>query len=155
MSTDLPPTAETVPMTWTELRDVVTAADHGLFLATANASGRPHVAFVAPGWADERLWISTFGNSRKAANLRVRPEVALTCAATPEVNLLIRATARLVDDPAETRQLWDSGVLPYDPSAFFSGPDDPLTQFVELVPSVATIHPLGPGPVRRWRSARR
>jgi general stress protein 26 len=115
--------------------------------------GRPHVAWVSPGWADERMWISTFASSQKATNLRQHPEVAMTCAATPETNVLIRGTVRLVDDPTEVAQRWAEGVLPYDPGAFFSGPEDPEALFVEIVPTYASIHPLGPGPVRRWRPA--
>ena len=138
------------PISWTELRDAVVAGGGGLFLATADASGRPHVAFVSAGWGDERLWTSSFASSRKVANLRQRADAAFTCAPSPEVNLLIRAKARLVTDLDETRQLWNDGVLPYDPSAFFSGPEDPQTQFVEFTPTVATIHPLGPGEWKRW-----
>lgn len=150
MSDDTSPSV--VPITWTELQAAIEPAG-GMFLATADASGRPHVAFVSTGWGDERLWISSFASSRKVANLKQRTDVALTCAASPDVNLLIRATARLVTEPTETTRLWNEGVLPYDPSAFFSGPDDPETQFVELTPSVATIHPLGPGAWKRWRPA--
>jgi len=139
-----------VPISWTELRDAVDAGGGGLFLATADASGRPHVAFVSAGWGDERLWTSSFASSRKVANLRARSDAAFTTTPSPEMNLLIRATARLVTDPDETRRLWDAGVLPYDPSMFFSGPDDPETQFIEFTPTVATIHPLGPGAWKRW-----
>jgi general stress protein 26 len=144
------PAPSVVPISWSELQDIVTAAGDGLFLATADADGLPHVAYVSAGWADERLWISSFASSKKVANLRQRGEAAFTCAPSPEVNLLIRATARLVTDLEETRQLWEEGVLPYDPSAFFSGPEDPQTQFVEFTPTVATIHPLGPGEWKRW-----
>ena len=151
MSTDTTPTREVVPLTWTELQGEVTTAGEGVFLATTGRDGRPHVAFVMPGWADERLWISTFASSQKAANLRHRGDVALTCTPSPETNVLIRATARLVTDPAEATQLWEGGVLPYDPALFFSGPRDPEALFVELVPTTASIHPLGPGPTRRWR----
>ncbi len=77
----------------------------------------------------------------------------MTCAATPEVNVLIRATARLVDDRDEVARRWSEGVLPYDPGAFFSGPDDPQALFVELRPTTASIHALTPGPVRRWTSS--
>lgn len=154
--TDTPnttPTApETVDMTWDELRDIVQTATEGVYLATADGDGQPHVAFVQPGWADDgRLWFTSFASSRKIRNLRSRPEVAITCAPSPTFNLLLRAEARLVEDLAETRRLWDGGVVPYDPSMFFQGPEDPETQFVELRPTVATIHPLGPGPVHRYR----
>jgi general stress protein 26 len=140
-----------VPLLWDELRDAVQAAGEGMFLATVGHDGRPHVAFVSPGWHDERLWISSFAGSQKATNLRHRPEVALTCNATPEVNVLVRATARLVDDRAELAQRWAEGVLPYDPGDFFSGPDDPQALFVELIPTYASIHTLWPSPSRRWR----
>ena len=123
-------------------------------VATTGADGRPHVAYVSPGWGEERMWISTFASSRKAANLRHRAEVAMTCPASPELNVLVRADARCVDDPTEIAQRWAEGVLPYDPAAFFSGPEDPEALFVELIPTSASIHPLGPGPVRRWRPTR-
>ena len=154
MPTDTTSAADVVPMTWSELQSAVTSVADGVFLATVGPDGRPHVAFVSPGWADERLWISTFASSQKAANLRHRPEVAMTCTATPETNVLIRATARLVEDPTETARLWHEGVLPYEPGAFFTGPEDPETLFVELVPTYASIHPLGGGPARRWRPTR-
>ncbi len=140
----------TVPLAWDDLVAAVTGAGDGVFMATTGPDGRPHVAFVSPGWADERMWISTFASSRKAANLRHRPEVAMTCTASPEVNVLIRADARCVTDPAEIARRWAEGVVPYDPGAFFSGPDDPEALFVELRPTMASIHPLGPGPARRW-----
>ena len=145
-------TTSTIPLSWSDLQAAVAAAGEGVFLATSGPDGRPHVAWVMPGWTtDERLWVATFASSRKARNLRANPEVAMTCAARPEANVLIRATARLVEDRAEAARCWAEGVLPYDPSAFFSGPDDPETLFVELRPTHATIHELGPAPVRRWR----
>jgi general stress protein 26 len=148
-TTSVPPA--TVPLAWDDLVAAVTRAGDGVFLATADPDGRPHVAFVAPGWADQCLWISTFASSQKAANLRRRPDVAMTCNPSPDVNVLIRAVARCVDDPAEIAERWAEGVLPYDPSAFFSGPDDPEALFVELRPTYASIHSLAPGPIRRWR----
>ena len=78
----------------------------------------------------------------------------MTCAPTPEANVLIRATARLVTDREEAKRLWADGVLPYDPTNFFQGPEDPETQFVELTPTSATIAQLGPGAPRRWRPTR-
>ncbi len=126
----------------------------GVFLATTGADGRPHVAWVMPGWADERMWLATFASSQKAANLRDGSAVAMTCAPTLEANVLIRATARLVTDREEAKRLWADGVLPYDPATFFQGPDDPETLFVELIPTSATVAELGPGAPRRWRPTR-
>jgi len=140
-----------VPLGWDELREAVQATGDGLYLATVGPDGRPHVAYVSAGWADRRLWISSFASSRKIANLTAEPRAALTCPPTPEVNVLIRAEARIVTDPAEARRLWDEQVLPYDPSQFFSGPEDPEARFVELRPTTASIHTLWPSPTRRWR----
>jgi hypothetical protein len=55
--------------------------------------------------------------------------VAMTCAPRPEANVLIRATAGLVADGDEAAKLWAERVLPYDPTDFFRGPQDPETQF--------------------------
>lgn len=140
-----------LPLAWDELHAAATATGDGLYLATVDPAGRPHVAYVSVGWADERLWMSSFASSRKARNLAANPIASLTCPPSPEVNLLIRAEARLVHDLDETRDLWARGVLPYDPSAFFSGPEDPETQFIELLPTVASIGTLWPSPPRRWR----
>ncbi len=148
-----PTAAEALPLSWDELVAAVNHAGDGVFLATSGSDHRPHVAWVMPGWADERLWISTFASSQKATNLRNCQEVAMTCAPQPDANILIRATARLVEDPAETAALWAAGVLPYDPGMFFSGPEDPEALFVELRPTVASINALGAAPVRRWRPA--
>ena len=150
-TTTTPPAAAEEPLSWDELAAAVNGAGEGVFMATSGSDQRPHVAWVMPGWADERLWISTFASSQKAANLRNCQEVALTCAPQPDNNVLIRATARLVEDPAETAELWAAGVLPYDPAMFFSGPEDPEALFVELRPTVASINALGMAPVRRWR----
>lgn len=144
------PEPTSLPLTWSDLRDAVGATGDGLYLSTVGADGRPHVAYVSAGWADERLWISSFASSRKARNLAEHPVAALTCPPSPELNVLIRAEARLVDTVEETRQLWDDGVLPYDPSEFFAGPEDPQTQFIELRPSTASISTLWPSPTRRW-----
>lgn len=140
-----------IPIEWGDVVDVVTAAGDGVFLATTGGDGRPHVAWVMPGWSDERMWIAIFADSQKTANLRHTTETAMTCDATPETNVIIRATARLVDDLTEVADLWNRGVLPYDPTMFFTGPDDQRLQFVELTPTHASIRALGPGPVRRWR----
>ena len=156
MSTVVAMTTTDAPtsLAWGDLVATVTAAGGGVFLATTGADGRPHVAWVSPGWADERMWLATYTSSQKATNLRHRADVAMTCAPTPEANVLIRATARLVTDVEEAKRLWADGVLPYDPANFFQGPEDPETQFVELIPISATVAELGPGAPRRWRPAR-
>lgn len=148
--TNQPDGSDTVAITWGELVNTVTGSGDGVFIATTGTDGRPHVTWVMPGWDDERMWISIFANSQKAANLRHRTDTAMTCDATLETNVIIRATARLVTDQSEVSDLWDAGVLPYDPIMFFTGPDDPQLQFVELTPTHASIRALGPGPVRRW-----
>ncbi len=47
-------------------------------LATASATGRPHVAGILYRWHEGSLYVSTLRTSRKAVNIEARPEVAVT-----------------------------------------------------------------------------
>ena len=60
----------------------------------------------------------------------------------PDQLLFARGTARLVDDRAESDRLWDAGVVPYDPAAFFGTRDNPDLQFVELTLRRVTMRSL-------------
>lgn len=95
---------------------------------------RPHLAWVGIGLGEETFWIATFRGSRKQRNLEAEPRFALHWQEHAEHLLFCRGRARLVDDPGEARELWSSGLFPYDLSMFWSGPEDPVLQFVELVP---------------------
>jgi general stress protein 26 len=127
-------------MDWDDFLNRAKAArGDGAYLATVGADGRPHVAWVGIGYGDQTLWTATFRSSQKAANLRHQPMVALHWQECAEHLIFARARARLVEDPDETRRLWGSGILPYDASMFWSSPDDPELQFVELVPERVSV----------------
>jgi general stress protein 26 len=127
-------TAAAVPMTWQDAAAGCADLGGGVFVATVGADGRPHVAWVSVGYGDQCLWFSTYADSQKAANLRHAPEVALHWPERPDRLAFARGTVRLVTDRAETDQLWDDGVLPYDPAAFFTGKDDPRLLFGQILP---------------------
>ena len=127
-----PADAPSLILTWDDVATGGADLGGGVYLATAGADGRPHVAWVSVGYGDECLWFSTFGSSQKAKNLRHDPGVALHWPERADRLAFARGTARLVSDRAESDQLWDDGVLPYDPGAFFTGKDDPDLQFVQV-----------------------
>lgn len=128
-------------LTWEQLRSSCTELADGAFLATVQADGRPHVAWVGIGFdTDERLWTATDASSQKAKNLRHRSDAALHWPERADRLIFARAVARLVDDPVERRDLWDRRVLPYDQSRFFGSPDNPELLFVELRPTRVSVH---------------
>jgi general stress protein 26 len=145
---DLPPDE----LDWSTLTRLCAELADGAFLATVQRDGRPHLAWVGIGLDDHRFWTATYAGSQKAQNLRHHPEVALHWPERPDRLVFVRATARPVTDPTETRQLWERDVLPYDQARFFGSPDNPELLFVELVPYLASVHEGDParGP-RRWR----
>jgi general stress protein 26 len=127
-------------MDWDDfVRRARVARSDGAFLATVGTDGRPHVAWVGIGYGDQTLWTATFRSSRKAANLRHQPQVALHWQESADDMIFARAHARLVDDPVEAGRLWASELLPYDQSLFWSSAGDPELQFVELVPERVSI----------------
>ena len=73
-------------------------------LATC-ADGDPHVAPVWYDYRDGRVEVATTG--RKLANLRANPRVALSVqkdeGGRPEWGVVVRGTATVVEDEAETR----------------------------------------------------
>jgi len=140
-------------VTWDDFVETCQTLGDGMFIATVHGDGRPHLAWVVPGFADGKLWFSTYRSSQKSINLRGGSEVALHWLQRPDALALCRATARLIDDPAESNRLWESGPLPYDLNNFFTGADDPGLLFVELTPTSASIGSLDPStPRRRWRA---
>ena len=121
-------------------------------MATVQADGRPHVAWVAIGFGDESLWAATYASSQKARNLRHRQDVALHWPERPDRLIFMRATARLVVDPDEIERLWASELLPYDLAGFFGSVDNPELLFVELKPYRASVHDGDPAhAAKQWR----
>ncbi len=110
-------------------------------MATVQADGRPHLAWVGIGFADdERLWTATFASSQKAKNLRHNSDVALHWPEQHDRLIFMRAQSRLIDNQAGRRELWSRQVLPYDQEAFFTTPDNPELLFIELTPTRASVH---------------
>ena len=64
-----------LPWSWAEER---LQRSHEYWLATADATGRPHVMPVWGVWSDGAAWCSSSPASRKARNISARPEVVLT-----------------------------------------------------------------------------
>lgn len=138
-------------MDWDKVVAECTDAADGTFMATVGPDGRPHVAWVGIGFATGSLWTATHRSSQKAKNLRAGSEVALHWPEQPTRLIFIRACARLVNDPEESGDLWDRGVLPYDPATFWESKHDPELQFVELTPYRASIHRGDPAqPAEVW-----
>lgn len=136
------PATDSVPtstaLTWEEVAAGCAELGGGAFLASVGADGRPHVAWVSLGYGDECLWFSTYADSQKARNLRHATEVALHWPERADRLSFARAQVRLVTDRAESDRLWDDGVLPYDPGAFFTGKDDARLLFVQVLPTRIT-----------------
>ncbi|OWY59179.1 hypothetical protein B7486_75975, partial [cyanobacterium TDX16] len=134
-----PAAREETQVEWDDVvRECSDAAD-GAFMATVGADGRPHVAWVGVGFDGDRVWTATDRPSQKAKNLQAGSDVALHWPEDPKRLIFMRATARMVEDDDEVRRCWDSGVLPYEPTTFWSGPDDERLLFVELVPQTASV----------------
>jgi hypothetical protein len=76
--------------------DVLAAMDdnHDVWLATADASGRPHLIAVSSWWDGSRLTITTTGGSRSARNL-VSTGLARLAIGDPADVIMVDAT---VDD---------------------------------------------------------
>jgi general stress protein 26 len=118
-------------------------------LATAGADGWPHASQIMVGVEGDHLWFVTGTRSRKARNLRENPRAALVW--TPKEEVYLQATAEFVDDQAERRRVWLSGLLPYDPVPFFGSADDLANSFVKLTPVAAVVFAEGEAGVARHR----
>lgn len=139
-------------LTWEEVARLVTGVGSA-HLATARPDGTPHVATVWAGVEGERLWFATMASSRKAADLRANPQVALAWAGNG-AETYVWGRAELLADQVTRHRLWHGGILPYDPAAFFGSPDNPDLAMVRVTPTRATVLRAGPdGPGReRWRA---
>lgn len=138
-------------LTWKQLEAECRSVADGAFMATVQADGRPHVAWVGIGFGSQTMWTATYRSSQKANNLRHRSDVALHWPERPDRLVFGRARARLVDDVDEQRHLWDHRVLPYDQVAFYGTPENPELLFIELTPTRFSVHGGNPAvPPRRW-----
>lgn len=118
-------------------------------MATASATGVPHVAIVAPVLDGPALWIFTRRSSHKARNLAANPGIALMW--RPGAEIYLQGVADLVDDPADKARLWSRTDLPFDPAGFFGSPDHPDFVLIRVRPHRAVV--LGPAGRAVWRAA--
>lgn len=125
-----------VAMPWVDVVDAATASGWTTYVGTADGAGRPHVAVVAPGFTEGRVWFATRAWSKKCRNLRENTAVAFhwpVGAAGAPGELAAWGTATIHDADDERRRLWDAGILPYDLAAFFGDPGNPELVFVEVI----------------------
>ena len=118
-------------MEWSEVVDAATRSGWTAYVGTADA----HVAVVAPGFTDGTIWFATRASSKKCRNLLENAEIAFHWPVgntTAPGELAAWGTATIHDTAEARRQLWDAGVLPYDPAGFFGGADNPDLVFVEV-----------------------
>lgn len=137
-------------LTWEEVADAAEAISWITYVATVRRDGRPHVAVVAPGLAEEgRIWFATRRGTQKHRNLVANGEVAfhwpVTTGAGPG-ELFARGVTRLHDTDESRHRLWNQ-VVPYDMAHFWGSPDN---RDLVLAESRATrVSLMGPEFVRR------
>ena len=132
-------------MQWSDVVGAARAISWLTYVGTADGEGRPHVAVVAPGFTEGRIWFATRASSKKHRNLLENPGLAFHWPVGGETGpgeLAAWATAEIHDSEEERKELWASGVMPYDLAQFFQSPDNPDLVFVEGVVSRARL--LGP-----------
>ena len=140
-------------MDWDTFVAAATQISWLTYVGTSDSEGNPHVAVVAPGFTAGTVWFATRRQSKKCRNLKANPKVAFhwpvgTGQGPGEVAAW--GDADLHDSETERRELWDSGVMPYDLAQFFQSPDNPDLVFVES--SITRARLLGPDFVSRvWR----
>jgi general stress protein 26 len=137
-------------MDWDTFVDAATQTSWLTYVGTSDADGSPHVAVVAPGFTKGTVWFATRRQSRKYRNLMANPRAAFhwpVGMGTGPGELAAWGSAELHDSEDERRQLWSSGVMPYDLTQFFQTPDNPDLVFVEAPIRRARL--LGPDFVAR------
>ncbi len=133
----------------TRIREII-GLPHLASLATVTEDGRPWVRYVMP-CADEDLTIrmSTYVDSRKINQIRLNPEVHLTCGVldplAAETYLQIQGRARFSTEPEERHGFW-SDLL----SELFEGPDDPRYGIVIVTPYRIELHSVGQAEPEVW-----
>ncbi len=142
-------------MTWDELVAAARDISWIAYLATADTSGRPHVAPVSPGFTEHTVWFGSRASSSKVRNIRTNPAVAFhwpVGSGSGPGELFLRGTATVHDSAEARHRLWTEANLPYDPAGFFQSPDNPDLVFVETAVEYGSV--LGPNFVRDvWRPA--
>ena len=101
--------------------------------------------------ADENLtiWMATFVNSRKVAQIRKNPEVHLTTGVTDmetaESYLQIQGRAEILTDEKTKKAVWNDHL-----ENIFSGPDDPHYCVCKITPYHIQYQGMGMVPPEVW-----
>ncbi|MCG8587668.1 MAG: pyridoxamine 5'-phosphate oxidase family protein [Proteobacteria bacterium] len=138
------------------LRDVEAATKQAIWcaLATATPEGEPRVRMVHPTWEGPVLWFATGTGTAKVDQIRRQPMVDLQFQVAPPdfVHVLVRGRARIEEDPAEKKRVWD--VIDYDLGDFWpGGPTDPNYALVRIDPTrVELSRMFGSQDKRVWRA---
>ncbi len=132
-------------MHWDEFVDAARSTSWLVYVGTADADGDPHVAVVSPGFSEGTIWFATRPSSKKFRNLAVNPKVAFHWPVDGDGpgEIFVRGAATVHMSIDARRTIWDSGVMPFDLSTFWSGPEDDDLAFVEVTVGLARL--LGPG----------
>lgn len=138
------------PLTWQEVADAAEAISWVTHVATVGRDGRPHVAVVAPGLAEEgRIWFAIRRDIQIHRNLVANGEVAfhwpVTTGSGPG-ELFARGVARLHDTDEARHRLWNH-VVPYDMTNFWGTADNPDLILVETRATRVSL--MGPEFVRQ------
>jgi hypothetical protein len=83
------------------------------WLATEHPAGRPHVRPVLALWLDESLYFVANAASRKAHNLVISMQCAVTLAAD-DAHLVVEGTAGIVRDSATLQRVAQAYATKYD-----------------------------------------
>lgn len=138
-----------------DIRSFATDLSPWAHLATVGADGEPDVTPVHPCWEGDVLWTMCGTGSVKARNVTVNPRVALHWQVTELGDgVEVWGTARILDDLATKRRLWED-VFDYDLNAFSpGGPDNsPTTAFMAIQPTRALIlRRYGMAGAERWNA---
>jgi nitroimidazol reductase NimA-like FMN-containing flavoprotein (pyridoxamine 5'-phosphate oxidase superfamily) len=99
------------PTPWTEARRRLDEANW-YWLATASASGRPHVRPVLAVWRENTVYFVSGPGSRKARNLVSDTRCTMTMA-VEDAHLVVEGTASIVRDEAVLRTVADAYATKY------------------------------------------
>lgn len=120
------------------------------YLATVDAHGMPHIAFVAPGFGDERIFIATDATTAKAKHIASNASVALHWPVNESNRqILIRGLAHILEGEAKVAA-WEAGHFDWDIAAWYEGPEDPSLALIEVMPHSAIVGRAHGDAIGRW-----
>lgn len=126
-----------ISLGWDSLVEAAESTGWITYLATAEASGQPHVSPVAPGFTDGSVWFATRISSKKHRNLLENPSVGFhwPVGSGGVGELAAWGTAQSFGSSEDRSRIWESETFGYDLAQFFGSADNEDLAFVE-----ATIH---------------